>query len=72
MKLTNNEFLKHLGTELKIARIRRDLTQAEVGKLCGMITETIGAMEAGQKDSHILSYKRVADALDIDFKTLLP
>lgn len=72
MKLTNAEFLKHIGTELKIARIRRDLKQSDVAQMCGLKDGTIGDLESGKKDSHILSYKRVADALDIDLKTLFP
>lgn len=69
--MTNEEFLKRLGMEFKVARIRKGLTQKEVGDLTGLSYQTCGLIEAGNVDAKILSYKRIADALGISMKDFM-
>jgi transcriptional regulator with XRE-family HTH domain len=66
--MTNEEFLKFVGMEFKIARTRQGLTLKEVAKLTGLSQATCGDIEGGKTDSQILSYKRMADALGISIK----
>ena len=69
--MTNQEFLKFIGTEFKVARIRKSLTLAELAKLCGLDAQTCGDIERGKVDGKILSYKRIADALGISMKDFI-
>ena len=43
----------------------------DVCKLSGLEDKAISAVENGKKDSRILTYKRIADALNIDMKDIL-
>ena len=69
--MTNRDFLKKLGTEVKVARIRGGLKRRDVSNLTGLCINAIGNIENGKKDAHILSYKRIADCLNIDMKNFL-
>jgi len=69
--MTNEEFLKHLGIEFKVARVRKKLTRPELSKLTGLSAAAIGSVENGNQDCHILTYKRLYDALEMDMKVLL-
>lgn len=69
--MTHKEFLKRIGMEIKVARIRSGLSTTEVGKITGMCSGSIGRIENGKTDTKILSYKRIADALQVDMKNFL-
>lgn len=69
--MTNTEFLKQVGMEIKIARIRKGLSRKKLAKLTGMSEAGILLIEKGVLDSKILSYKRIADALVKDVKEFL-
>jgi transcriptional regulator with XRE-family HTH domain len=69
--MTNEEFLKHLGIEFKIARVRKNLTREQLAKMTGLCAAAIGELERGQTDPHILTYKRLYDALEMDAKLFL-
>jgi DNA-binding XRE family transcriptional regulator len=69
--MTNEELLTHLGVEFKVARIRKKLTRPQLSKLTGISTDSIGRLENGKHDCHILTYKRLYDALDMDISKLL-
>lgn len=69
--MTNEEFLKHLGIEFKVARIRKNLTRPELSKLTGISDASIGNVENGKHDCHILTYKRLYDALEMDVMKLI-
>ena len=69
--MTNEEFLKRLGIELKVERVRQELSQQELAKLCGLDAQTCGDIERGKADSKILSYKRMADALGVELKDFM-
>lgn len=66
--MTNKEFLQAVGMELKVARIRSNMTTTQVGKLTGLSAKSIGSIENGTSDFKILTVKRVADALGKDIK----
>jgi DNA-binding XRE family transcriptional regulator len=69
--MTNGDFLKKMGIELKVARIKKGLTRNQVAEKTGLYKNTIYVVESGKKDCKILSYKRMADALEVDLKNLL-
>lgn len=69
--MTNQEFLKRLGMEFKVARIRKGMTRTELSKITGLSEVSFAAIEGGKTDSKILTYKRVADALGVQVKDFL-
>lgn len=69
--MSNKEFLKKIGIEMKVSRIRKGLSLKEVGELTGLHQSTIGAIENGKKDAHILNYKRIADAVGVEIKNFM-
>lgn len=69
--MTHSEFLKALGTEIKVSRIRVGMSADKLAKLTGLSRPCISDIELGKCDSKILSYKRIADALGISLKDLL-
>ena len=71
MQMTNEEFLTNVGMEFKVARVRKDLTRPQLAKLTGLSIDCIGDVENGKVDAHILTYKRLFDALGMKVETLL-
>jgi DNA-binding XRE family transcriptional regulator len=69
--MTHEEFLTHIGMEFKVARVRKNLTRPELSKLTGLSNNAIKSVEDGKQDCHILTYKRLFDALGMDFKVFL-
>lgn len=69
--MTHQEYLKRVGLEIKVARIRKNLSIMDIVKITGLSKSAIGCMENGKKDSHILSYKRITDAIGIELKDVL-
>lgn len=69
--MTHRDFLQQIGLEIRVARIRKGLSTREVAEITGLSAQTINYIERGTKDTKILSYKRVADALQVDMKDFL-
>lgn len=65
------EYLKQIGMEFRVARIRKGWTCKEVGELTKLCIDTIGNIENGTADGRLSTYKRVADALGIPLKDIL-
>jgi transcriptional regulator with XRE-family HTH domain len=73
--MTHKEYLKKVGIEIKVARIRKELTHKQLAKLTGMNESTFSLIEAGNNDVKLLTLKRIADALTMpitDFFTFNP
>lgn len=69
--MTHKEFLKHAGMELRVARVRCNMTAKDVAKITGLSRVAILRVERGERDSHILTYKRIADALGVSMKDIM-
>lgn len=69
--MTNKEFLASVGMEVRIARTRRKMSITDLSKLTGLGKGAIGKLERGDTDGHILTYKRIADALKVELTTFL-
>lgn len=69
--MTHKEFLQKVGMEFRIARIRKGLIINDISKMTGLSREAISKIENGKTDTKILSYKRMADALEIEMKNFL-
>lgn len=68
--MTNKEFLKKVGMELRVAKTRSGLTSVQIAKLTGLHKQTISGMLSGNADAHILNYKRVCDVLGVQMKDI--
>jgi transcriptional regulator with XRE-family HTH domain len=60
------------GRHLKLLRVARDLTQVELAKRAGMSRTFIGHLERGQRGVNVASLGRLARALDLGVRDLLP
>jgi transcriptional regulator with XRE-family HTH domain len=69
--MTDKEFLEAVGMELRIARIRQKLSIKQVSEKTGLSVDCIGQVERGQTDAHIITYKRIADALGVEMTTIM-
>lgn len=69
--MRNDIFLKEMGKRIKAARNEKKITLRELGILCQLDYGSISRIENGQKDSHILTLKNIADKLNVDVKDLL-
>lgn len=61
----------HLATNLRYLRQRRDLTQAELAKLCGVPRSTVGQLESGSGNPTLSVLARLAAALQLSIEELL-
>ncbi len=66
--MRNDIFLKEMGKRIKVIRNEKKVTLRELGKLCSLDYSSICRIEVGQKDSHILTLKNIADKLNVDVK----
>ena len=69
--MTHKEFLKHIGMELRVARVRRSMSSEELAKITGLSSAAILKTEKGLSDVKILTLKRMADALGVSLKDIL-
>lgn len=70
-----NEFLKRVGLEAKVARIRKGYSVQQLAKQTGLSDAAINRLELGRSDFKALTIKRISDALEvpiIEFFVTLP
>lgn len=69
--MNHTDYLRKIGLEIKIARIRQNMTQTDLANKTGLAQVTICEIEMGKGNSRILSYKRIAEALGVELKDVL-
>ena len=69
--ITHKEFLRNVGMEMKVARIRKGISIKEVSETTGLSISSIWNIENGKRDAQILSYFRIATALQTEIKNFL-
>ena len=69
--MSHKEYLKSVGMEIRVARVRQGLTRAELVRRTGLNPNVITWVETGQTDAHILTYRRIIDALGMQMKDFL-
>ena len=62
--------LVRLGTEVRAARKRRGLTQADLARLAGMTRQKVAAIEAGDGTVGALYYGKVLGAMSLELQTV--
>ena len=69
--MRNDIYLKQMGAKIKAAREAKGLYLRELGKLCNIHYGAICEIEAGKRNSHILTLNNIADKLGIDIKDII-
>lgn len=65
-------FLDAIGHRIKVARTRAGLTQKQLAELIGTAQGWVFLVEDGQQNCQIHSLRRIAEALGISLRGLLP
>ncbi len=68
--MTDKEFLKQLGDNIRTARLAKRMTLNQVSSACNVINDTIGSIELGKRSTDIKTLKKIATALEVDLITL--
>jgi len=69
--MTEKELLKKIGQQVRSYRIRKHLTQEQLGSLCNVEKASISRLEGGQTNATIRTLMTIAKALDISITDLL-
>ncbi|STO63022.1 XRE family transcriptional regulator [Haemophilus parahaemolyticus] len=62
--------LKQLGLSLKLARVRKELSQEELAELAGLHRTYIGMVERAERNITVINLVQIAKALDISLDKL--
>lgn len=60
-----------IGGRVRYHRKKQELTQKQLGDLCGLSVSAISSLENGKGDFRMSDYKHIADALNIDMLDLM-
>lgn len=61
----------NVGEKIKSARLKKNLTQKQLGELCGMADSAIRRYELGGANPKIETLRRIASALDIGLEEFM-
>ncbi len=70
--MTPQELHKHVGIEIKIARLRKGITTRELAARMEGHTAHISGIEKGKRGARLETYLRIAQALGVELKSLMP
>ena len=62
---------KTVGMNVKIARVKKNMTIQELAKQAGMSVTTISRLERGIGNARMFSINKIAEVLEVDVKTLV-
>jgi transcriptional regulator with XRE-family HTH domain len=66
--MRNDNFLIEMGAKIKSPRNAQNLSQRQLTEMCNLDAGSFWRIEVGQKNSHILTLKNIADKLGVDVK----
>ena len=69
-ELPSDNWQAIFGQEVRTARLKRDMTQAEVADLAGMNLAYLGKIENGEKNVTLDTMKKLTAVLDLDLSLL--
>lgn len=69
--MNRNELLKKFGKNVKIERIKKDLTQENLAELMNLSQNYIACIECGRQNMSLAKIFELANALQVDIETLL-
>ena len=68
--MTDEEFTKKIGENIKECRKSKSLTQQELAYSCNMEKSNLVRIETGRTNPTALTLKKIAEALEIKVNTL--
>ena len=69
--MDKKELLKIFGKNVKIERIKKDLTQEQLAEKMDVSQNYIACIETGKQNTSILKIIEIAKALDVDINILI-
>ena len=69
--MNKEELLKRLGKNIKIERIKKDLTQEKLAEIMNVSQNYIASIERGRANMSIAKILELANCLNIDIKKLV-
>lgn len=69
--MKKEELLKTFGKNVKIERIRKDLTQEQLAEKMGLSANYIARIECGRQNMSLGKVLELSNSLDTDIKNLL-
>ncbi len=69
--MNRKELLKKLGINVKIVRIKKELTQEKLAEKMGVSQNYIASIECGKANMSIAKILELADYLEVDISMLL-
>jgi transcriptional regulator with XRE-family HTH domain len=67
----DSDWLRDVGMRVRLARVARRLSQAQLGERSGFTRVTVGSLERGDHPASVLAYVKVARALGVPLAELL-
>ena len=68
--MNNQKRLNQLGLSIKLARVRKELSQEELAELAGLHRTYIGMVERAERNITVINLVQIAKALDISLDKL--
>lgn len=68
----DRDWLERLGDEVRLARLKRKLSQQDLADLADIRANTLIDLEKGRRWPNLLTLLHLANALEVDIRTLLP
>lgn len=69
--MNKSELLKKFGRNVKIERIKKDLTQEQLAEIMNKSQNYIACVECGRQNMSLGKILELSEALEIDIETLL-
>lgn len=69
--MNKKELLKRFGKNVKIERIKKDLTQEKFSEILGVSANYIACVENGRQNMSLGKILELANALDVNIENLL-
>lgn len=64
--MLNEDFLREFGLRLKMLRIKKKITQAQLGEMVNISEHRISQIENGKCNLTLVTVNKIASALEID------
>lgn len=70
MTIKVDEIDKKVGMNIRVARIKRGISQEGLADMAGLARSTMGIVERGEQSPSLQTITKVANALDMDLHKL--
>lgn len=70
MTIKIDEIDKKVGMNIRVARIKRGISQEGLADMAGLARSTMGIVERGEQSPSLQTITKVANALDMDLHRL--